>query len=134
MIRIPFLTLNNGLKDSGNSHLMIPQSILTSNLNRLESLRAYTALGASMEPTLIEGDTLIVDTSNTDIFKLGIYALNDRFGDIAIKRVDCGFAGNFTLRSDSSNKIRYPDFTIEDINLLKNAILGKVVWRSGVPM
>lgn len=44
--------------------------------------------GDSMAPTLVEGDVVVVDTRHTIPSPDGVYAINDQFGGIVVKRIE----------------------------------------------
>lgn len=89
------------------------------------SLAVMTANGDSMEPTIKNGDMLLVDTSQNQARTDNIYII--RINDcLAVKRVQC-IPGN-KLQIISDNKTYNPyilDLTDES---QKAVIIGKVVW------
>ena len=79
--------------------------------------------GDSMEPTLGDGDDIMVDHSAaTRHLRDGIYVL--RMEDVLlVKRVAMGPSGKLTIRSDNP---QYPDW--EDVSAESVNIIGRVVW------
>ncbi len=80
--------------------------------------------GESMQPTLHDGDLVLIDQSKTKIRSGRIYAFNDG-GHSKVKRLDCMDDQTLIIRSDN------PQFPLdirkgEDANALK--VIGEVVW------
>lgn len=90
-----------------------------------DSLTVITVSGDSMEPTLNEGDDILVDTNNTNPTKEGIFVL--RIDEtLHVKRLSLNPAtGKLTIKSDNPLYETWYDCKLEDIN-----ILGRVVWFS----
>lgn len=79
--------------------------------------------GDSMEPLLKDGDTLLVDLSDTEIMDGRIYVVT--LGDeLRVKRIQKGFKG-YVLRSENP---RYADITIEGEDLAAFKVHGRVRW------
>ena len=79
--------------------------------------------GDSMEPLFRDGDTLLVDQSDTEIMDGRIYVVT--LGDeLRVKRIQKGFKG-VVLRSENP---RYADITIEGADLEQFRIHGRVRW------
>ena len=60
-----------------------------------------TVSGDSMEPTLGDGDVIIVDTARTAIDASGIYVV-ELAGDLLVKRVQRRMDGSLVLKSDNA--------------------------------
>lgn len=93
-----------------------------------EACRALTVRGASMEPTLMDGDTVLIDTSRTAPVDDAVFALLYH-GDMFIKRL-------FRLPGESgvelvSDNPRYPVRRVTGADLDHLVILGRQVWRAG---
>ena len=87
---------------------------------KLSSIRVR---GDSMEPTLREGDEVVVDRREQP-FRDGIHVV--RFDDtLLVKRVSGRGAGRFLLVSENT---AYPPIEVRAEDF---AILGRVVWKSG---
>lgn len=84
-----------------------------------------TARGDSMEPTLSDGDTLLVDRSRDRVDVDGVYVVRID-GDLFAKRVQKhGGPGRLMITSDNP---LYDSFWI-DLNRMPDiAIIGRVVW------
>jgi len=90
----------------------------------VDKLAVVTARGDSMEPTVADGDVLLVDLSQTSIVDGAIHVLRNN-GDVLVKRLQRGFGDQVIVRSD--NKIYSALETTVDV--LK--VVGRVVWRGG---
>jgi phage repressor protein C with HTH and peptisase S24 domain len=86
-------------------------------------LTAIAVTGDSMEPTLRDGDEILVDRAARAL-RDGIYVV--RVGDaLLVKRLDLGQPGHIVLISD--NQV-YRPFTLAPEDL---EVIGRVVWKSG---
>lgn len=92
----------------------------------LRSLQIMTAFGDSMEPTLCEGDSVIVDVSEKTVRRDGMYVI--RIGDgLFVKRVQIIPRG---LRLLLDNEFYKPiDTTEEDIAIVGRAYVGLCLKR-----
>ncbi|MEP2987611.1 MAG: S24 family peptidase [Parasphingorhabdus sp.] len=96
-------------------------------LKRLGSDPAKLSLisvdGDSMEPTLYDGDDIMVDHGAAETtLRDGIYVL--RMDDVLlVKRLAVGPSGKISVRSDNP---QYPDW--DDIDVMDVNIIGRVVW------
>lgn len=79
--------------------------------------------GDSMDPTLCDGDDIMVDHSASEKpLRDGIYVL--RMDDVLlVKRVSLGPSGGLSIRSDNPH---YPDW--DDVDVSAVNIIGRVVW------
>lgn len=92
-------------------------------------LVAMQVAGESMEPRLTDGDTLLVDLSQTMVYDGRIYAI--RYGDeLRVKRLFKRYDGGLLLRSD--NLAIYPEEFIPPEGLEFVQVIGRVVWVGGV--
>ncbi|GAA0486711.1 hypothetical protein GCM10009096_31900 [Parasphingorhabdus litoris] len=80
--------------------------------------------GDSMDPTLCDGDDIMVDHSAAERpLRDGIYVL--RMDDVLlVKRLALRPSGQLSIRSDND---RYPDW--DDIDPSEVNIIGRVVWK-----
>ncbi len=86
-------------------------------------LTAIAVIGDSMEPTLRDGDEILVDRAARPL-RDGIYVV--RVGDaLLVKRLDLGQPGRIVLISD--NQV-YRPFEVKPDEL---DVIGRVVWKSG---
>lgn len=81
--------------------------------------------GDSMEPSIANGDTVLVNVAQRDVADGHIYAVRDG-AQMLVKRVQSQLAGRLRLISDNS---RYAPFDVrrEDID-----VIGRVVWRGSL--
>lgn len=79
--------------------------------------------GDSMDPTLCDGDDIMVDHGAADLpLRDGIYVL--RLDDVLlVKRLAVRPGGRLSIRSDNS---QYPDW--EDVAATETTIIGRVIW------
>lgn len=92
-----------------------------------QSLAVVTARGDSMEPTVRDGDILLVDRDVSRISADGIYLI-ERDNDLYCKRLQRRFDGGVTIMSDNP---RYeaqhlPREAAEDLH-----VAGRVIWIGG---
>lgn len=99
------------------------------------NLEVIKASGKSMEPTIFDGNMLLVDRSDTTISPsmAKIYVVGYG-GDIMIKRVRIE-GDAIILESDNNNKRDYHTITIKQspTNQLAETfrIIGRIIWQSG---
>lgn len=96
--------------------------------NRLtpDKLIVSYAEGDSMEPRIHDGDTMLIDTSHTNLSDGKVYAI--RLGDeLRVKRV-YKKVDSVILRSDNP---KYEDDVLTPQQAEALAVLGRVVWVSG---
>lgn len=89
-----------------------------------KDLAVVFAQGDSMEPTIHNSNTILVDLSDTQLKDGSIYVL--RFGqELYAKRLQKRFDGSVCLISDNKE---YDDQIVKENELEQLAIIGKVVW------
>lgn len=90
-----------------------------------DSMRLFTVDGDSMEPTLHNGDLVMVNQKLTDISSGQIYLL--RFeNELMIKRLERRPAGEILIRSDNPT---YDPITINPLNEgIDFQVFGRMVW------
>ena len=94
---------------------------------RPEQCRALYVRGVSMEPTLLDGDTVLIDTARTEVQDDAVFALIFH-GDLYIKRLFRLPGGGVEMRSDNP---RHPTRSVIDADLASLVILGMMIWRAG---
>lgn len=92
-----------------------------------ENLALIECTGDSMEPTLHDGDELLVDTTANDIRSGAIYILRVA-GALLAKRVQPRLDGTVMIISDNT---RYPPEVFHPSEESQLDIVGEVIWRSG---
>lgn len=90
----------------------------------VDRLAVVTARGDSMEPTVADGDVLLVDLRQTGIVDGAIHVLRNN-GDVLVKRLQRGFGDQVIVRSDNTI-YRELEATVDQLN-----VVGRVVWRGG---
>jgi phage repressor protein C with HTH and peptisase S24 domain len=94
---------------------------------RPANLALLEATGDSMDPTIRDGDILLVDTSVKDIQSSRVYVLQVN-GALLVKRIQVRLDGSLVVKSDNPSyepEVVRPD----DRNPLR--IIGQVVWQAG---
>jgi phage repressor protein C with HTH and peptisase S24 domain len=86
-----------------------------------------TAIGESMQPTIRDGDLLLVNTRDTSVTSFGVYVL-EIGGERLVKRVQRKLDGSLVLISD--NETYQPDQVSGDM-LRDVTVVGRVVWGGG---
>ncbi len=92
-----------------------------------EHLALIECAGDSMEPTLLNGDELLVDTSPTNIRHGSIYILRVG-GALMAKRIQPRLDGTVMILSDNP---RYPPEVLTPSDATPLDVVGEVLWRSG---
>ena len=100
------------------------------NLPEAHLLAVIQASGDSMQPTISDGQTLIVNTVDVEPKSTKIYLICID-GKLFIKRLIYTPTG-WIMRSDNPNRSNYPDFVIEEGNFSSIDIQCRVVWQSGM--
>lgn len=90
------------------------------------------ANGHSMEPTIIDGDVLLIDESKIEPRDGQIFALQSESKGTIVKRLVKSDFDGWIIRSDNPDKARYGDETLRDGEINEVRIIGRVVWRGGM--
>jgi len=86
-------------------------------------LSGIAVAGDSMEPTLRDGDEILVD-ERPRALRDGVHVV--RVGDaLLVKRLDLGRPGRITLISDN------PIYRPQELDAREVQVIGRVVWKSG---
>lgn len=96
-----------------------------------ENLRIIYAEGDSMEPYIFEDDVVLFDSSQIEPKDRQAYVIRRPDGGISIKRLILQMSGAWMIRSDNTDKARYPDEMLSEDALHEIPILGRVIWRAG---
>jgi phage repressor protein C with HTH and peptisase S24 domain len=86
-----------------------------------------TAIGESMTPTIRDGNTLLIDSSDQTFRNFGIYVLEIN-GQRLVKRVQRKHDGTLVLISDNS---AYQPDVVERAAADDVIVIGRVVWAGG---
>jgi phage repressor protein C with HTH and peptisase S24 domain len=90
-----------------------------------DDLALIEALGDSMEPTVMDGDLVLVDLSRREISRPGVYVLR-RDSTLLTKRLELRWdAPGVVVRSDNP---AYQDQVLSDAEAEQLQVLGRVVW------
>lgn len=133
MISIPVLDVQGGCWPAGRENTVVSMVMLLKVMKdwvlsrcpnaNLFKLHIINAFGDSMEPTIKEGDFIIVDTSKTNVAADGIYAIQAG-QETFIKRIQRQIDGSVLLLSDNPH---YQPYKVppEDRETMK--IIGKCI-------
>lgn len=88
------------------------------------------AEGSSMEPSIGDGEVVLIDHDDTEPRDGKVYVMLRPDGEIIIKRLTRQMSG-WVIRSDNEDKRRYPDEPISQESLQHIELVGRVVWRGG---
>lgn len=89
---------------------------------------AIVAKGDSMEETIKDGATLLINLDDTSISRDGIYVIMFD-GHLLAKRVQRTFDGGVIIRSDNP---AYSDMSVPKDQMPQLSIVGRVVWYASV--
>ncbi|MYM25756.1 S24 family peptidase [Duganella sp. FT135W] len=89
-------------------------------------LVAIQVKGESMEPTLYEGDTIVINLADTKLVDNAIYAINYE-GEAVVKRISRD-AGQWWLMSDNADQRRFHRRACRSGECI---VVGRVVRREG---
>ena len=90
------------------------------------------ANGHSMEPTINDGDVLLIDESRLEPKDGQIFAMQSESKGTIVKRLIKSDFDGWIIRSDNPDKARYGDETLRDGEINEVRIIGRVVWRGGM--
>jgi len=90
------------------------------------------ANGHSMEPTINDGDVLLIDESKIEPKDGQIFAMQSAAKGTIVKRLVKSDFDGWIIRSDNPDKARYGDETLRDGEINEVRIIGRVVWRGGM--
>ncbi len=110
-------------------HLALSKTWLLQNGIRAEACSLISAIGQSMEPSIYDGDLIMIDHRKRDIHNRRIYVFNDRTNGTRIKRLELS-KDVIAVHSDNPDKQEFPTeyHTGEEMNAISQNIIGEVVW------
>lgn len=111
--------------------LVFKRAWLTRMGLRERNLHVIYVLGHSMEPTVCDGDVVLLDESQTTPRDGKIFVILKGDGELIIKRLIQAVTGGWLIRSDNDDKRAYPDQPISDTDIDHLQIVGRVVWHGG---
>jgi phage repressor protein C with HTH and peptisase S24 domain len=91
-----------------------------------QDLAIIEAAGDSMEPTIRDGDVLMLDTAVADLVSGRIYVV-DLGGELLVKRIQRRLNGSLLVLSDNE---RYPPEELQPSDAAPLRIVGEVVWHA----
>jgi phage repressor protein C with HTH and peptisase S24 domain len=94
---------------------------------RPQNLALLEATGDSMDPTIRDGDILLVDTSTRDIQSSRVYVLQVN-GALLVKRIQVRLDGSLVVKSDNPS---YEAEVVRPDERSPLSIVGQVVWQAG---
>ncbi|WP_442426342.1 MULTISPECIES: XRE family transcriptional regulator [unclassified Nitrospina] len=107
-------------------HLAFKKKWVQENLQVPEDrLVLIEAISDSMEPTLNQGDLLLIDGSVNYIRDDGIYCLRTPRDEILVKRLQRLPGERLAVKSDNP---KYEQFILSEEDIPRYAIIGPVVW------
>lgn len=95
-----------------------------------EHAATIVAEGSSMEPRVLDGDSLVVDYKATNILDGKVYGLAYQ-NEVYVKRLFKKPDGGLRITSDNTDKVRYPDMDLNVEQVQYVQIIGRVVAVSG---
>lgn len=116
---------NSPLKFDRAGDVVLSHEWLAKNLQHTSgNLTTVQVNGDSMAPTLLDGDTIIIDRGVSEIDVDGIYVI-DRAGSRLVKRVQRKFDDSLVVISDNA---AYEKETIPRGKAGEFAVIGRMVW------
>ena len=108
-------------------------SLLLQNLyhfspNEVKNLVALNVIGDSMEPTLLNGEVVLVNRQSQEVGKGGIFVVSTNAG-LFVKRIAKRLDGSIELISDNKN---YNSEILTTDELSSAQIIGRVIGKLGV--
>lgn len=104
------------------NYFCLPKTLVNNELFRQASdLSALVVAGDSMEPTFLNGDIIIIDSSVINLREGRVYVIRID-NDLVVKRIQLTGRGEYRLISD--NTVLYPAFTL---SIKEMVVVGQVV-------
>jgi phage repressor protein C with HTH and peptisase S24 domain len=110
-----------------NEPIPVPARVFRAHGAHPQRCHALYVRGASMEPTLLDGDTVLIDTARTEVQDDALFALLYH-GELYIKRLFRLPGGGVELRSDNP---RHRSQEVRGADLAALRVLGRTIWRAG---
>ena len=97
------------------------------SISARSNLRIATVAGDSMEPYLLDGDTVMIDLGQKAVADGNVYAIS--YGnELRVKRLRKRFDGGLIIQSDNPH---YAEETLTARDAGAVRVLGRVLWRAG---
>ncbi len=110
------------LSEASKEHYPFRRDWLQKVATAVRNLVIMRVVGNSMDPTIMDGDIIMLDRGRPGIFTGQIYALGID-DNISIKRLELMAGTNVRIISD--NKSQYPAYEIDRVTI---RILGQIIW------
>lgn len=120
--------------DAVSEFLEIPENVLADHGLRPGSIVGAKVRGDSMMPRLMDGDTILIDTSDRWPKDGQVYAIAVE-GELRVKRILRPVGGHhIVITSDNKTDPTYRDETISAADFERLRVIGRVVsiWFSGI--
>ena len=98
---------------------------------RAETLHVIYVSGDSMEPTINDGDVVLIDGSQVTPEDGQIYAIRRPDGELIIKRLMRNLPSGWIIASDNPLRSHYYGIETTDSEMEQLQIVGKAVWHAG---
>ncbi|AQL36852.1 S24 family peptidase [Pseudomonas syringae pv. actinidiae] len=95
------------------------------------NLRVIYADGESMWPAINDQDVLLVDSSQVEPVENGVFVIESGVDGTVVKRLVRAPLQQWILRSDNTDKAKYPDRFYLRSESNEHQIVGRVIWRGG---
>lgn len=133
-VTIPFHTARAGAGSGAfnDDHTEIPGGLKfraeSLKRRRLEPANMLTVFvhGDSMEPTMDDGDLVMLDSSRISVIDGEVFGIVGPDGEIRLKRLFQMMDGRVRVASDNADKFTYPDEIVDSASNL--TIIGRFVW------
>lgn len=112
------------------SSLAFKQEWLRAKRARPDNLMVIYVTGDSMCPTICDGDVILVDRSRVDPAHNKLFLLMSKEDGLTVKRLML-IEDMWVIRSDSEDKLQYPDRYLPHGERFELDIQGQVLWRGG---
>ncbi|WP_438392026.1 XRE family transcriptional regulator [Caballeronia sp. DA-9] len=90
-----------------------------------KELSALYVCGNSMEPTIRNGDTILMDQAQVEISDGDLFVIKDS-GALMIKRMQRQLGNRVRMLSDN------PNYAVSDASTSEIEVVGKIVWRGSL--
>lgn len=119
--------------DSGEVDVIyFKQSYIEKNGLTADRCFAMYASGDSNWPTINDGDLILINEAETDLFSgRGKLFAFETSGELLMKRVFPQTTGSIRLASDNPDKTTYPDEIVSEYDAAHLRVLGRVRWSGG---
>lgn len=110
-------------------HLAFSKTWLLQNGIQAGSCSLINAVGRSMEPSIQDGDLIMLDHRKSTIRNRKIYVYNDPENGTRVKRLEV-HDNLIAVHSDNPDKDEFPSeyVTGEAMNAITQSIVGEVIW------